>query len=255
MMLSCSYSDLIDRASPIPTYLQIAYSLIRKISEEEWVVGEQLPAENTLAEWFGTSRVTIRQALARLEADGLIRRQRGKGGFVSAKPAYIVQDLQFPAPGEQRHPLVAPENKVTSRNIRLAELETGNRRAARMLRLPENTPLVYLERLFENEGTVVGINRAWFPKFLVPGLVERGLLRDSISATLREIYALSAAEVENFIEAEILDAYSAKILGSAYASPALCIQSVYYLSDGTPIEYASTTWNGNHTQFHLRVMA
>lgn len=255
MLLSCSYGDLIDRTSPIPTYLQIAYSLIRKISEEEWGIGEQLPPENTLADWFGTSRVTIRQALAQLEADGLIQRQRGKGGFVSAKPAYIVQDLQFPAPGEQHHPLVAPESKVTSRDIRLMELESGNRRAARMLRLPEHTPLIYLERFFESDGTVMGINQAWFPRDLVPDLAQQGLLRDSISTTLRERYGLSAAEVENFIEAEILDAYTAKILGSAYASPALCIQSVYYLADGTPIEYASTTWNGNHTQFHLRVMA
>ena len=254
-MLSSSYSDLIDRTSPIPTYLQIANILVRKIAEEEWAVGEQLPAEHTLAEWFVASRVTVRQALAQLEADGLIHRQRGKGAFVSAKPAYIVQDLQFPAPGEQHHPIVAPANKVTSRDIRLMELETGNRRAARMLRLPENAPLVYLERFFENEGNVVGINQAWFPKSLVPDLVERGLLRDSISTTLREIYGLSAAEVENFIEAEILDGCTAKILGSTYASTALCIQSVYYLSDGTPIEYATTTWNGDHTQFHLRVMA
>lgn len=255
MMLSCSFSDLIDRTSPIPTYLQIAHCLIRKISEEEWAVGEQLPTENTLSEWFGISRVTIRQALAQLEDEGLIQRQRGKGCFVAAKPAYFVQDLQFPAPGEQRHPLVAPESKVISRDIRLTELETGNRRAAQMLHLPEDTPLVYLERLFESDGNVVGINQAWFPKHLVPDLAERGLLRDSISTTLREIYSLHAAEVENFIEAEILDAYAAKILGSAYASPALCIQTVYYLADGTPIEFASTTWNGNHTQFHLRIMA
>lgn len=255
MLLSCSCSDLIDRTSPIPTYLQIAYSLVRKIAEEEWAVGEQLPPENTLAEWYGTSRVTVRQALAQLEADGLIQRQRGKGGFVSAKPAYIVQDLQFPAPGEQRHPLVAPESEVISRDIRLAELEMGNRRAARMLRLPEHTPLVYLERLFESEGKIVGVNQAWFPRELVPDLAQRRLLRDSISTTLREIYGLAAAEVENFIEAEILDAYTAKILGSTYASPALRIQSVYYLENGTPVEYASTIWNGNHTQFHLRVMA
>ena len=255
MLLSCSYSDLIDRSSPIPTYLQIASSLVRKISDEEWSVGEQLPTENTLAEWYGTSRVTIRQALAQLEADGLIQRQRGKGGFVSAKPAYIVQDLQFPAPGAQKHPVVAPESKVTSRNIRLILVETGNRRAARMLHLPEGAPLVYLERLFESDGRVVGINQAWFPQALVPDLAQRGLLEDSITATLRETYGLSAAEVENFIEAEILDACTAKLLGSSYASPALRIQSVYYLEDGTPIEYASTIWNGNHTQFHLRVMA
>ena len=255
MLLSCSYSDLIDRTSPIPTYLQIAYSLIRKISEEEWAVGEQLPPENTLAELFGTSRVTVRQALAWLESDGLIQRQRGKGGFVAAKPAYITQDLQFPAPGEQQKPRVAPESRITARDVRLVELEKGNRRAARMLRLTEDAPLIYLERLFESGGRVVGINQAWFPKALVPDLAARGLLRDSISTTLEEVYGLVTAEVENFIEADMLDAHTARLLGSSYASPALRIQSVHYLENGTPIEYASTIWNGSNTQFHLRVMA
>ena len=255
MLLSCSYGDLIDRTSPIPTYLQIAYSLIRQIAEEKWSVGEQLPPENTLAELYGTSRVTIRQALAWLEADGLIQRQRGKGGFVTAKPSYIVQDLQFPAPGEQRHPLVATESGIAARDVHLTVLENGNRRASKMPHLPENAPLVYLERLFESAGRVVGINQAWFPREKVPDLAQRGLLRNSITTTLREIYGFVTSEVENFIEADILDAYAAKILGSSYASPALKIQSIHYLEDGTPIEYASTTWNGNHTQFHLRVMA
>ena len=80
-------------------------------------------------------------------------------------------------------------------------------------------------------------------------------MKSSISTTLEEVYGLVTAEVENFIEADMLDAYTARLLGSSYASPALRIQSVHYLENGTPIEYASTIWNGSNTQFHLRVMA
>lgn len=47
-----------------------------------WKPGERLPSENELAEAFGVSRVTIRQALIKLNASGLIRTRQGEGSFV-----------------------------------------------------------------------------------------------------------------------------------------------------------------------------
>lgn len=44
--------------------------------------GEALPSETVLAKQLGITRVTIRQAMASLENDGLVRRVRGKGNFV-----------------------------------------------------------------------------------------------------------------------------------------------------------------------------
>ncbi len=45
--------------------------------------GQRLPAERTLAEHYGASRTTVREALAQLEADGLVIRKVGSGTFVN----------------------------------------------------------------------------------------------------------------------------------------------------------------------------
>jgi GntR family transcriptional regulator, arabinose operon transcriptional repressor len=44
--------------------------------------GQAIPTEQQLVETLGVARTTIRQAMASLENDGLIRRTRGKGTFV-----------------------------------------------------------------------------------------------------------------------------------------------------------------------------
>lgn len=244
---------MIDRTSPIPAYLQIAYSISQRILDEEWRVGDQIPPENTLAELYSASRVTIRQALARLEEDGLISRQQGRGAFVLSLPRYNVQELQLPDSLSGQHPIMSPESQVRSTNIRITELESVNNRAVRMLALPEGSPLLYLERWFESGGKVVGINRAWFPKERFPDLAERGLIGDSVSTTLSAVYHCDTVAVENYIEAVILDAGCSKILQAPYASPALRIDSVHFTHGHIPIEYASTIWNGTNTQFHLLV--
>ena len=48
--------------------------------------GAQLPSEHELAERFGTSRPTVRRALALLKAQGLVTTEQGRGAFVRAKP-------------------------------------------------------------------------------------------------------------------------------------------------------------------------
>lgn len=252
MSNNSAYYAFIDRDSPIPLYLQVSADMTRRILEEEWRVGDQIMPENTLADLYQISRITMRQALSQMEKDGLISRKRGERSVVQARPQYIVQELQFPSP-ENQMPIVNPTARIVSSNIRITNLTTPDRRAARLLDLPEDAPLVYLERYFENCGKVVGINRAWFPRELFPDLAERGLIQESISATLQEVYHYNTEAVENFIAAITLDAYYAKILGVPYASPALRIDSVHFCSQHTPLEFASTVWNGANSQFRLMV--
>ena len=49
------------------------------IANREWIVGHKIPTENELAERFGASRSSIRQAIARLKALDLIESTRGSG--------------------------------------------------------------------------------------------------------------------------------------------------------------------------------
>ncbi len=49
--------------------------------------GDRLPTEKAICEMFGASRPTVREALLRLRADGLIQSRQGAGTFVANQPA------------------------------------------------------------------------------------------------------------------------------------------------------------------------
>jgi GntR family transcriptional regulator len=77
----------IDRGSPVPFYFQLAALLEQEIVRHRWQPGERLPSEAELCSHFGLSRTTVRQALARLEQEGMVTRRKGFGTFVaSASP-------------------------------------------------------------------------------------------------------------------------------------------------------------------------
>lgn len=72
-------------------YVQVANVFRQRIRSGLWVEGEQLPTLDVLEKEFQVARVTLRQALGLLEAEGLIWRQRGRGTFVSdtAGPEWV----------------------------------------------------------------------------------------------------------------------------------------------------------------------
>ena len=64
-------------------YRILENKICERIFRGEYADGENLPPERTLAESLGVSRVTVRKALALLEADGIIQRVQGSGNRVS----------------------------------------------------------------------------------------------------------------------------------------------------------------------------
>jgi len=73
---------LLDRDSTVPLYLQIRDILRSEILEKPYQDGDIFHGEIDLAARFEVARGTVRQALATLEQDGYIRRERGQGTFV-----------------------------------------------------------------------------------------------------------------------------------------------------------------------------
>lgn len=76
-------------ASDKTLYMQIYEFLKERIINKRILPGQQLPTELELAEQFGVSRITSKNALNQLESEGLVYRKRGKGTFVSASAPKI----------------------------------------------------------------------------------------------------------------------------------------------------------------------
>lgn len=64
----------------------IAAEIRQAITNGTYQNGERLPAERDLAQHFGASRSTVREALRRLEAAQLLSRRVGSGTFVTHSP-------------------------------------------------------------------------------------------------------------------------------------------------------------------------
>lgn len=61
----------------------LSHSLRRWVREGRLGPGDQLPTEKQLADQFAVSRAVVREAIARLKADGYVETRQGAGAFVS----------------------------------------------------------------------------------------------------------------------------------------------------------------------------
>ena len=70
-----------------PKYQLLQQWLRDQINSGEYTANQQIPTELELAEQFGYSRQTIRQAISGLEQEGLLKRTPGRGTFVCRQNA------------------------------------------------------------------------------------------------------------------------------------------------------------------------
>ncbi|MEG2988459.1 MAG: winged helix-turn-helix domain-containing protein, partial [Oscillospiraceae bacterium] len=72
-----------NRISPLTLSQQAKGEIYRIIQGMDLEKSNKLPREEALAEQIGVSRITIRQALNDLSAEGTVFRRQGKGTFVN----------------------------------------------------------------------------------------------------------------------------------------------------------------------------
>ena len=68
-------------------------ALLSEIGSGALKRGEKLPTETSIAEQYGVSRPIVREALARLREDGVVRSQQGSGSYVESNPAARVSAI------------------------------------------------------------------------------------------------------------------------------------------------------------------
>ena len=73
----------VDRDSEVPVGTQLAWSLRALVREGALRAGERLPSVRDLAVTAGVNVNTVRAVYARLESEGLIRSEQGRGTFVA----------------------------------------------------------------------------------------------------------------------------------------------------------------------------
>ena len=91
------------RRGAAPRYAMVADALVAEIERGTYAVGDLLPGELEIAERYGLSRHTTREALRRLEEMGLITRRPGIGTIVKARATESHYTAVIADPGDLIH--------------------------------------------------------------------------------------------------------------------------------------------------------
>jgi len=239
----------INRDSPIPVYYQVANDIKNRIIHEEWGRNGQIASENQLVEQYGISRVTLRQALADLEKDGIIKRYRGKGAFVNENPNQFIHELKYS---------LVTGNYQTDKNqtmraeiLELKKFENPDKPVCDALKISESSHIIYFKRVFYLDNKPIAVGKSWLPADLVPNMDIDGLINNSLSQTIMERYQLNTVRVDDVLETVRSTSTERELLDAPYDTPLILIKGISYLDNGLPLEYSNTFWLGDRVRFHF----
>lgn len=235
----------VSKASPIPRYYQVESDLRQRIESGEWQAGAQIPTEAQLCSLYGTSRVTIRQALSKLVSEGLLLREQGRGTYVR----------------EQR--ITAGGRTLTSFTEEVAKLgrKPGSRvlslkaepcpgEVARQLQIEEGSAVVTVRRLRLSDGHPLAIQTAYLPSRRFPGLETFDLADRSLYATLAEVFDVHPTEAEETFEVGPILGNEARLLEVRAGSCGFRAQRLTFDTLG-PFELAQSLLRGD--RYSLRI--
>lgn len=237
----------IDRGSPVPIYYQVKTHLRDRIKGKEWGLNQKLPTETELAQYYGISRITLRQAVTELENEGLLIKKRGQGTFVNEKKTPIVTTLSYSLSSRAGSESIKIETTVLEQ-MKLTQIEPYVRKR---LELQENEAAIYIKRLFSIDGTPMAVSRSYLPAHLVPDLEHKALVNNSISLSLQKYYQIEPMFVKDNLAAVRATQSESRILAITLDSPLMLVEGLSYYAEKKPLESSHTLWAGDSVQFEI----
>lgn len=204
---------------------------------------QALPNERELAEQFGVSRMTLRQALASLVDEGRLYTVHGAGTFVAE--ARLSKEVLFSSFTED----MLRRGSVPSSQVLRQQVLAAPASVAQALGLAPGTAVCQLERLRLADGVAVCLETASLPAAEVPGLLDEPVA-GSLYALLRERYGRPVVRAATTVSAIALDKHQATLLDDRLRAPALRFERVGFDQRGLPLEHCVTIYRSG--RFDLR---
>jgi GntR family transcriptional regulator len=204
----------------------------------------RLPPERELAERLGVSRMTLRQALAALESDGLVTRSAGRNGGTFIAQGKVERNLSrfTGVPAYLQSQGFDAGCRVISAAVELADEETAS-----ALAVERGAPVYDLVRVRLADGVPISLEHARLPADAFPGLLECPL-GESILDIMDSRYGRAPVRAVERIEAVLADAAEAEALGIRPGAPLMSVHRTAYDASGVPLEFSHDLFRGDRAR-------
>ncbi len=219
----------INHDSHLPLHAQVEQVLRKLIAQAAYKKGKPLPKEVELANRFGVSRNTVRQATNKLENEGLITRKKGVGTFVTSHGLSTQLSHWHSFTLEMLEKGIAFENSAVS----LSRVK-ADEKLSRFFRIRKGTMILVLKRLRAVEGEPV----VYFESFFHPRITlsEEEDFTQPLYQLLEEKFGVVVVRSNEHIRAQLAGTMAKKLKLSS-GDPILVRERFVFDPGDRPVEY------------------
>lgn len=241
--------DSLELNRKLPLWYQVSQSLRASILGRSPAAPLRLPPEDQLAEHYGVSVLTMRQALKELEAEGLISRHRRRGTFIEPD---IGRERTVRLQGSL-DAIVAQQSGDRTRLLSHGPQPVPSELAEHF---PDLTETVTYRRLRHDPESGEPTN--WAENLIHPSVAERldpaHLERGwPMTKVLRDGVGVRISRITDTVQARLADPETAKLLDVPLLSPILHYTGLTYDETGRVIDVALIRYRGDRFSFSVTV--
>ena len=219
-----------------PLWRQVLADLRHRLSVGEFE--NRFPTDRELVDEYSVSRHTVREAVRRLQDEGLVGRKRGMGSY-TVGPRYE----QHTGTLYSLFRSIEAAGSVQTSTV-LVQEEQRNRQAAAVLDLEPDAPLFYLERVRLIDGDPIAHDRVWLPLSMTSPLLEIDFGRTALYDELNRHCDLAPESGVERIRPVVPDRAEAGLLGMEPGMAALEVDR-RTRTGGEPLEWRITVVRGD----------
>ncbi|MEG0755646.1 MAG: GntR family transcriptional regulator [Oscillospiraceae bacterium] len=244
-----------NRISPLTLSQQAKGEIYRIIQGMDLEKSNKLPREEALAEQIGVSRITIRQALNDLSAEGTVFRRQGKGTFVNVDSLNI--KVKF-SPCMEFSQMIQNSGYTPSvKLLNIAQIPRDETICA-LLEMEPEEQLVVTEKLFFADDKLCAFCRDYFSLKLIGDDEAFAQFSRYENSIFQYIYQQSGqkiqwdkVEIDTILAGDIAGLSDYVDTGSLGGKPLLYLKGVNYSNNDRPLIYACEYINTSLIRYNL----
>lgn len=223
------------RCFTLNKFSEISLDIQSAIINQLYLPGDVLPSENELAKKYQVSRETIRKALALLLENGYIQKQQGKGSIV-----LDVKRFDFPISGLTSYKELQTAQHINSQTVVSSNIKMNLPHSlVDRLRLPVNTPVIYLERQRKVDGEVVILDKDYLLTSVISNIPNEAA-QDSLYGYLEIELGLIISYAQKEIIVELATPEDHRLMDLHGDNHVVVVRSDVYLDDTTLFQYTES---------------
>lgn len=216
-----------------PAHLQIEAWLVAAIERGELGAGDRLPNERSLAASLGVSRMTLRQALAALDAKGYVIRRRGSdGGTFISRPQLEIDLTDLAGLSAQ----IVRARRIAGATVVQAHTIKADPEVSRELKLARTAHVHRIVRVRLADGAPIGIEHSYFPAARFPDMLDHPL--DGSLYAVLGIFGGAPTEAREYLKAALIEPDNAQLLGVANGAAVMVVERLATDANQEAVEFS-----------------